>query len=414
MKYPLFNLDTGAAGGAPAATGTPSIDSAIDAIGAAPPAAAAPAPAPVAPATPEPASAAPDSKPADATPPSDDPFASLRTPAKKPDADPEPAKQHKPGSLAEFRENYERTKKELETERKLKEELRVALTEGTKKEVAEARAALQKERDEIKAKYDEMESKVRLLDYAKSNEYVSKYQQPINAAWASAKETMAELRVDDGNGGRRAATGSDLARIMQMDGAEAREEARRVFGEDSGDVLALRRNILGLYKAADDAVADWKTKGSEAQEASQREEREHHGKLESEFEGHLSRVRTEMADIYDYDQKDVEADKFVKETERFIGIAFKGKGLPDGLTPTERSRRIAITQAEVAARARAWAPQIIRAKRAESRVAELEAELKQLRGTEPGPGGSAVPAAAAAVKAPDWQSAIDMLPAGRR
>ena len=326
----------------------------------------------------------------------------------------EPAKERKPGSLAEFRDNYERTKKELETERKLKEELRTALTEGTKKEVAEARAALEKERDEIKAKYEEMETKVRHLDYTRSNDYVDRYQKPIATAWQKATKAMGELKVNNEDGSKRDATAADLTKVLQItNGSDAREAAKAMFGEDAGDVMALRRGILDLYEQADQATKDWKTKGNEAQERQQREEMENSGKLEAEFDGHIGKMRKDMPDIYDFDPKDAESKKYVDETEKFIGIAFKGKGLPEGLSKPEQNRRIAINQAEIAARARAWAPQVLRAKRAEAQVEELKAKIAQFEGSEPEPGGKAV-AASAGAKKPDFGSAIDSLPGMRR
>lgn len=419
MKHPLFAL------AAPDGGGVSSIDAAIDAIGTAP--VVAPTPTPVATPPSEVQAPAAETKPEPAahSEPTqvDDPFSALRSKTKTPTVSssaPEVDDDGIPKGPKQLREAFKLTKAELATERKLKEELRVALAEGTKKEVDAARAAIAKERDEIKSKHDALESKLRLLDYKQSDDYATRFDAPIKSAWENAKTTMAELRVDDGNGGRRAATVNDLVRITQMDGADAREEARRVFGDDAGDVLAIRRNILGLYKAADDAVGEWKTKGSEFQDRTRAEEVEFNGKLNSEFDQHLNRVRNEMPDIYDYDQKDEEAKKYVEESEKFIQIAFRGKGMPEGLSPAEQKRRIALNQAEVAARARAWAPQVLRAKRAEEKyeaqIEALKSELAELKGTEPGPGGKQVPAAAnGAKKQGDWASAIDALPSsGRR
>lgn len=420
MKYPLFALSDGSAAG-----GTPSIDSAIDAIQSTPAAPAPAAPAPVvAPPTPAPANptvtetpVTPETKPDTGAPDEEDSLSGLLgKPKAAPAPDAAPEKQRKPGSLAEFRENYERTKKELETERKLKEELRIALTEGSKKEIAAAKAALEKERDEIRAKYEEAETRVRHLDYTRSHDYQQKYQEPIKNAWAKASKAVAELKVNNEDGTRRDATSQDLTKILQIsNGSDAREAAKAMFGEDAPDVMAMRRQILDLYESADEAVKDWKTKGDEAQERAHREAAEHNTKLETEFDGHLSSVRSKHPDIYDFDPKDAESEKYVRETERFIDIALKGKGLPEGLSPQEKSRRIAINQAEIAARARAWAPQILARRRAEAEVEKLKAEIAELRGTEPGPGGATVPAAATAAKKDgDWMSAIDALPAGRR
>lgn len=218
---------------------------------------------------PEPAKAAPEkpkdeAKPADTTP---------AKPAEKPDAKPD-VKQDQDG-LPAFRTNQELRKwakernaaaaaaesKRVELENKLKElETRVPKTEQGAELLAQQLADAQK-------RLEQHEQLIEVQSFEHSQKYQKEYAAPYHAARQKAYKDVAEMMVneptdlldDEGNPKmrQRAATQADFDRIYSLPRAQARELAKKMFGDDdAAEIMAHRRNISELAEKAQAALDD--------------------------------------------------------------------------------------------------------------------------------------------------------------
>ena len=104
---------------------------------------------------------------------------------------------------------------------------------------------------------EDLEKEIRFTNYAKSSEFKSKYQEPYEKAWARAVKELSEVTITDpGTNQERAASLADLADIVQLPLGKARAAAESVFGPFADDVMAYRKEIIGLYEAQETALKE--------------------------------------------------------------------------------------------------------------------------------------------------------------
>lgn len=430
LNYPKYSLDPGNGGG-PTIAPTSEMEAGIDAIPATMPAGPvpsfvpensiaavrgdkpAPAPTPATPVT-EPASTS-DSAPAKPSEPVNDEFGGLR---KKPSAAAETAAapaSEEPKSPKALREAYNLTKKELADAKSKFDELARAKEEGTKAEIAKARAEWQSELDGLKKKYEEAETKTRYLDYTRSDEYAEKFEQPIQSAWQSAMRDIKGVNVQNDDGTERPATAQDIAALATMDPGPAWKKAKEMFDDFAPEIMGHRKEILRLNDAKQSAIEEWKNKGSEMQDRERRAMDELQSNLVRSFESRQEELRKSAPELFEIPSEDSESKQYAETAEKLNALAFKGIGLKDGISNEERRSIIARTQADIAARNRTWPYHVLRANRAEAELEKLKAELNKVKGTEPSPGGGNVKPADTGKRTPssmeDITSGIDEIPA---
>lgn len=360
-------------------------DSAIDALPVTQEPIAAPAPAPAAPAVtaaakpPEPTKA-PDTKPPDDS--MDDLPPAPKAPEPAPAAPVTPPVA--PQKIAEVRVAYESQKKELETLRteradweKKTESARKAAADETSTKLAKDIAALRQERQDLA-------DQLRFIDYRESPEYKEKFQKPLQERWEEALQDIEGLTIANEDGTTEKVTAAHLTRLLGMPAGTAAAEAARLFGPAATEILAHRRAILGLQKAAASASDEWKTKGSQLSADRERQQAEHHAAVRGQYDTAIKDMRESVPDIFARPADD-ESAKFFDKGEALVNLAFKREGLEDGLTQEQQTQRIVKAQAGVAARAAAFGAQQHRLNKANARVKALETELAAYKTTEPNP-----------------------------
>lgn len=347
-------------------------------------------------------------------PKQDDEFGSLRKSktAKAADTTSTPAD---PKTPKELREAYALTKKERDELKAKVDELARAKEEGTRAEVEKAKAELKAEVDSLRKKYEEAETKTRYLDYKSSDEYVEKYETPIKNAWQAAMRDLKGVQVMNSDGTEREATPNDIATLAGMDPGPAWKAAKEMFGDLAPEIMGHRKEILRLNEARDAAIEHWKTKGSELQQQERKQAEELHSRLVQTFDERQQELRKSAPDLFDVPGEDKEAAEYATKAEAMNALAFKGQGLRDGISPDERRSLVTRAQADIAARNRSWPYHVLRANRAEAEVERLKSELAKLRGTEPAPGGGNIPASEGGKKSSasveDITAGIDDIPA---
>lgn len=363
--------------------------------------AAAPAPAP----TPEPAPAAtpqPAPEPVAAKPaPVEDDFG-LADLTKKPEPvkKVEPAKPTKPaepskGGIKEFREQYDALKKTSEITAKERDELKArfaelekAREEGTRAEVAKAAKEYEAKIEQIRKRNEELETELKYTNYQRSPEYSEKYQKPLENAWKNVLRDIEGYEIDTGDGSTRPASVDDIKQLVGMTALRAAKVANELFGDAAPEILAHRRRIVELTEQRQAAIEEYKTKGAEREREMQSRQSQQVSQVMEKFHTGLKAYEESHPDIFGRDAKDEEIQKAFDAGDRLVAVALKGDGLDDK-SDGERTELLTKAQAALAARARSFGPERIRRIRAEQKVAELEERLGKLTKSEPGQGSDA-------------------------
>lgn len=367
----------------------------IDAIGSPEPQAAEPTPAPAPAPEPKPEPApAPAPEPTKATAFDDDlpkrPVKPAPEPAKtaatpKNVQIPEDQKSARGGTLKEFRESYEATKKERDELASKLKALETAREEGTRAEIKKATDAYEKKLAELEAKYNDAETRLKFTDYTRSAEYKEKFQKPLQTAWeeALADITGATIELEDGT--ERQASAQDIHALLQMPALQAAKRASELFGAGAAAVMQHRTTILNLTRARDNAVKEYQEKGIEREREMQAKESQQMERVYGVFNETIKQYETADADLYGRPQ-DPEAQQFWDKGDRLIALAVKRQGLDERLSQEEQSEVLTRAQATVAARARAFGPLLHRLHKLEAEVESLRGKQAKLSKSEPGQG----------------------------
>ena len=383
------------------------------------PVAAAPAPAaePAAPATPAPA-------PVAAKPPEDDDLALLKpkpaataTPA-KPAAVPAagvPAKPAtEPTSLKEFRQVYENTKKERDEIAAERDRLRTEAAEARKAGEKEAEARIRAEMDVLSKEKQELDSRIRFLDYSKSPEFEAKHEKPLKDAWRSALEDLQGAKIVNDDGTETDANYGHVQALMRMSPIEAAKTATKWFGAAGPEIMRHRNAILTLQKEKAQAIDHWKAKGEELTQQRQRETAEFNGSLQTMFTEERDSFPTNYPDLFAHDPKNQEEATLFQKNRALTELAARGKGIPEGTDERQRAELMVKAQARMVARAEAFGFTRLRLNKALDEIETLKKKVAEFEGSVPGEGKTVPPAASGSTDDSDsWEKRVDAIPGVR-
>ena len=383
------------------------------------PVAAAPAPAaePAAPATPAPA-------PVAAKPPEDDDLALLKpkpaataTPA-KPAAVPAagvPAKPAtEPTSLKEFRQVYENTKKERDEIAAERDRLRTEAAEDRKAGEKEAEARIRAEMDVLSKEKQELDSRIRFLDYSKSPEFEAKHEKPLKDAWRSALEDLQGAKIVNDDGTETDANYGHVQALMRMSPIEAAKTATKWFGAAGPEIMRHRNAILTLQKEKAQAIDHWKAKGEELTQQRQRETAEFNGSLQTMFTEERDSFPTNYPDLFAHDPKNQEEATLFQKNRALTELAARGKGIPEGTDERQRAELMVKAQARMVARAEAFGFTRLRLNKALDEIETLKKKVAEFEGSVPGEGKTVPPAASGSTDDSDsWEKRVDAIPGVR-
>lgn len=316
-------------------------------------------------------------------------------PPKKPDDDPhkeadvEPAKaeatEREPVKLNDLRSAYANLKKKVKDEYEPKAQS-VSKLEARIKELEQTNPAelttLQERLQAAEKRRDELEQQIHFVDYSKSSEFKSKYEDPYKAAWADARKDLAELAVENEDGTTRAASDSDMIQLASMPLGAARKLANSLFGDSADDVMAHRRRIIDLSEAQTRALNEAQTKAVERAKMTDMERRtasEKNLKLWTEAN---SAVATKFPKTFGKLDDDPEGNAMLEKGFALADRLFAPTDESRPKTPEEAVKLHALIRHKIANHDRA----LMWLKSARGRIAELEAAVAQYEKSDPNGG----------------------------
>lgn len=272
------------------------------------------------------------------------------------------------------------------------------------RQVAEARTSslAVKEKEELSSKLaeaqkrlDEFEEERRFTNYQKDPEFQQKYEKPYVDAWKRAMAELGELTVEDQTTGQeRPVSTQDILELVNLPLGKARELANKLYGEFADDVMGHRKEIKGLFDAQQAALDEAKKNGAEWEK--QRTERMTQAQKQT-----ASQIKELWAKFNDSAVKDERYGQYFKPVEgdedgntrlkkgyEMADRAFTVNPLDPSLTPEQRAEIVKL-HAAVRNRAAGFGRLLYQHQKAQTRIAELEKQLGQFKGSVPGAGDAA-------------------------
>lgn len=346
------------------------------------------------PAVPEQAQEAPIEAPAPATPPpdpnrahvpSEDTLEALRTLAgtrskesvKEPPATNDEAPLEQLTTPKQLREAFERTrKKNLELETQVKQA--AALEEKLKQlEAANVNGPLTEQIETLQKRIEEYESKLRVSDYTKSEEFQEKHVKPLELAFKTATDLLKELPVQMEGGTERPATEADLRHLLSLNPSAAHKTAVELFGNFGGaEVMNSYREIRRLDRTRQEALNNAHIAAEEAARRAAVEAETSHAKSMSVYTQSRAKLLEEYPDLFGERADDAEGNALVQRQRASIESLLKG----EGLTPEERIKGSARVHEQAANYPRA----LLDLKRAREETESLRKRLAAYEQSDPG------------------------------
>ena len=334
------------------------------------PAAAAPA-APV---------AAPAASPAPAAPApveSDDPFEIPKQPAVAAPAKPAVAASAEPKEFdperavpKELREHAKRLKSENQTlaqkAKELEEKIKqVEARGGDTASLTGRLAAIEKERDDAMAQ-------LRAARQEASPEFKEKYDKPFNQAAESARQEISELTITNAEDGTtRQATWADFSALYSLPVGKFIEQANALFGPAAQFVIQKREQLQALDRARRTALEEEKAQFKQRDEKDRAESVRNREK-DTAFLAEQHKRLAESVDDYKVDPTDKES----LDAQKYALDAFDK-------APESKEKGL-VKFAHIRARVAAFAVNKVKLSRANAKIAELEAQVADLKGSAPG------------------------------
>lgn len=356
--------------------------------------AASSAPAPASAPTPEstpPAAPAPAPAAAPAAPPAQKPVSTSPPAAKAPATTKPAAAPAKPDAPVldwktapkQFKEAHEALKSRFETtERELKGKL--FTTEQSMKQL-EAKKFLTPEQEQryaaLEQRQQQLEAELYARDYREAPEFKSKYQAKADKIFQTVQNELKGIQVTEGDS-QRPATLADFAKIRALGDSqvEQRRQAKALFGEDADVVLTLARELKGIEDAANEEIeakrAGFQTERQQREQRSQTEQQ-----TGQRVFGEYDKLLVEKFPQY---FAPVEGnDEFNKALQQGVQFVDSNSSGFNQKSPEQRAQSAALIRRW----ASAWPANQILLKQNAAKIAELEATVLKLQGSDPGAGG---------------------------
>ena len=243
----------------------------------------------------------------------------------------------------------------------------------------------------VQKRADELETEIRFVNYEKSAEYQSKYEEPYKKAWARAGKELSEITVKTPDG-ERVATVNDLAEIVNMPLGRARAVADEYFGPFADDIMGYRKEILGLLETKNAALEEAKTgsikRDKERAEQQQRSMGEIANHIKTEWEKANQEFVTheKYGEFFRPVEGDQEGNTRLAKGFELVDRAFNENPNDPRLSAEERAK-IVRRHAAVRNRAASWGRLHANYDKAMTELAAIKKELDQYKGSIPSTAG---------------------------
>jgi hypothetical protein len=238
-------------------------------------------------------------------------------------------------------------------------------------------------------------------DYSQSKEYEEKYKAPYQEAYLRGRSAVKNLTVRQedelGEIKTRQGTAEDFDKLYEMSDSQADEAAEKMFGPSARRVILLRDAAKERAESAFNAIKTNTAKFAQEQQQTQAQMAQRRLALTGLWKKANEDLQTKHAKWFGTKDGDTEWNEALNKGR---GIAMQRFGSAYAqMSPEQR----VILDAQVANRASAFTPMKVLVGRLESKLAEAEKTIEQLRSSGPG---KSQPGAAAADTGPskDWES----------
>lgn len=314
----------------------------------------------------------PEGKPASEDEPKETPKTEEPPPDKK-----EAPKDAKPDgknkqSVGRFIDSLKTTVKNLETENS---SLKARLTSmGDMDAVARRMEAAEK-------RASELESEIKFVNYAKSQEFVEKYQKPYEGAWGKAVSEVSQLNIALEDGSTRKATANDLLNLANAPLDQLDDAAERMFGKSAARVIRHVEKIRELSEAQTQALEEARKTGSEREKQMGESQKRIAETLGTLWERTLAEDSKKLDFLKPKDGDDDWNGALDKST-KFVEDAWKANPADPNLTPEQRAEVIR-RHAALRNRAVGFSMLKVENKRLADKLAAVQKELDGIKGSAP-------------------------------
>lgn len=273
-----------------------------------------------------------------------------------------------------------------------------AKTAELEKQVAESRTAAlpEKERNtyltqiqELTTQNKALQDEMRFVNYEQTPEFKEKYDAPYERAWKRALSEISEISVADPQTGQeRPMSQNDLWELLNLPLGQATKVATEKYGDLAAPVLQHRAAIRDLLQQRQEAIESAKKMGGERDKV----RREMFAKQQKEMADHLASVWKSANESLLSDEKisryfkpvegDQEGNLRLQKGYELVDRAFSENVNDPRLTPQQRAD-VVRRHAAVRNRAASWGRLRYENEKKDARIAELEKEVSQYKGTSP-------------------------------
>lgn len=239
----------------------------------------------------------------------------------------------------------------------------------------------------LKKQLEDTTGALKTVAYEQSDEYKTKFEQPFLDAWQEGTQLVSRLTLQDEEGNTRKGTPEDFQRIMSIaDDEQAANMAQEMFGPNAFYVLSQRRDIQRIHYQRVKALEEYRSTLSEREKThaelvkKQNEEREAQRIQNTTlFQKYNQEAAKKYPELFAPIEGDEEGNAILARGYRDADLAFGGA--PD----LPNDRRVALHSA-IRNRAAAFGRLVHQLKTKEAKIAELEKELEEIKGSTPGGG----------------------------
>ena len=243
----------------------------------------------------------------------------------------------------------------------------------------------------------ELEQEIRYVNYAKSEEFKTKYQQPYEKQWQRTMSELGELTVETADGGTRPLAANDILDLVNAPLGKAHEMAVERFGDLAPEVMAHRKEIRKLFDEQASALDEARKSGASREKEQTEKQQREFGEVSTKIRDTWSKANEEVTVDPKYGtyftpvDGDEQGNQRLAKGFELADRAFSENPLAPGLTAEQRES-IVRRHAAVRNRAAAFGRLVYQNTQSQQRITALEKELADYKGTEPARGGSQPPA----------------------
>jgi hypothetical protein len=244
------------------------------------------------------------------------------------------------------------------------------------------------------ARLKELEEEIRYVNYSKSEEFKTKYQQPYEKQWQRTMSELGELTMETADGGTRPLAANDILDLVNAPLGKAHEMAVERFGDLAPEVMAHRKEIRKLFDEQSSALDEARKSGADREKNITEQSQRQYAETSTQIRETWSKANEEVTVDPKYGayftpvEGDQEGNLRLAKGFELADRAFSENPLAPGLT-SEQRQSIVRRHAAVRNRAAAFGRLTYQNAQAKSRIAALEKQLAEYKGSEPPAGGSA-------------------------